>query len=369
MLAALVMALAVLSQTPVVQDGANVLDTAQVSQRLAEVQSATGVTMGVLTLPASGSDLKPTALQFINQRGLGQNSVVIVLSLSPKKVFVQPGSTLAGTFTTGLTTSLVRTSMVPSLRQGDYLGGILSGISAIQENLPTAGTSSPVYVPPSAPRPVLQMAPVQVTASPTEESHVLRNLFLLLLLGGGVFLIVRALRLAAQRRRDEEEAVALRQSQLTHTIYPDSSAPNDSAAAIINGAAATKSGVPQTSQAAPVTGGGTTVINNGGGSNNGLLTGLLLGNVLSRSGPSVVEHHHHDRSGQSGGGGSGSSYTPDSGGGGSSYDDSSSGGGSSYDSDSSGGGSSYDSGGGSSYDSGGGGSFDGGSSGGGGSDF
>jgi uncharacterized membrane protein YgcG len=311
---------AALASSPVVVDQAHLLNDEQtlaVQKEFSEIQKDDHVTMGLFTLPTS-TDIKSQAYQAINQFDLGPNSVVMLVSMQPRKIYIQPGTQLASRFSSSTVDSLVKSSMVPAMGSGRYGDGIIRGVKAVRSTL--------------------------------EDSwHLGWWLFGLLIVGLLGYLFWR---------RTEVIVVRTRFINMHQT-----------------GSYSASGARPVSRYTRRESSGGTTVINNNTG--DGFIEGMLIGDMLNNRGsqsvpavqPSAPSPSYQD-GGSLGGGGASFDDAPDTSGGGSDFGDTS-GGGSSFSDDSGSGSDVGDSSSGGSDFGGGsdsGGSFDGGSSGGG-SDF
>jgi uncharacterized protein len=102
-----------------------------VQQGIQNVQSRTGITLGFVTFAQLDEDPQIVALRTINQWNLGQRSVVLLVSTSPRKIFLQPGPGLSSNFPRDVSENIARNVIAPRLRNGDFAGGVIEGFKAI----------------------------------------------------------------------------------------------------------------------------------------------------------------------------------------------------------------------------------------------
>lgn len=196
----------------VVADEAHLLDDAQrigIEDRIQDVLRRGGVQLCVLTLAdARGRAPKSIAVDTLNAWNAGQNSALLLVCLSPRQLFVQPGTALAVALDEPTASAICRDRIAPLMRSSNPAGAIRAGVDAIAERLgvgaaPANGGAGTVRLAPgpSAPadpgpaRPLAPSgptAPARSTTSTTLESigSTLAGLaFFALLAGGGVSLI------------------------------------------------------------------------------------------------------------------------------------------------------------------------------------
>lgn len=183
-----------------ISDQAQLLSAAQVTELEAlfqDVETRQGVKFGLLTLPALDDDPKAVSVRTLNFWQMSPDSVLLLVSMNPRKVFLQPGNNLQYRFDERTAVGVIRDHIVPALKSGRYGVGILNGFHAVSQRLPGPAVA-PGPNTPSRPEPVAQVADEGLTEGQT---------FLFVLLGafgllGGAFLIRYLLR----RRREDEES-------------------------------------------------------------------------------------------------------------------------------------------------------------------
>ncbi len=142
-----------------VTDAAGVIDPARtrdIERRIADLRSATGAEIAVVTLPTIG-DYAPVDVAVAIGRawGVGAKAAVgdptrnagVVVLLVPRRdndpnsghIFIATGRGIEGIVPDAVA-GRIRDRMVPALRQGDYGAGLLTGVEALSERI-TAGLS------------------------------------------------------------------------------------------------------------------------------------------------------------------------------------------------------------------------------------
>lgn len=122
-----------------VNDYANLLSyeaKARIDNKLAEHEKATTNQVVVLTI----FDLKEEVLEEFSIKvaetwGIGQkdkdNGVLLLISLNDRKLRIEVGYGLEGSLTDYISSSIIRNSIVPYFKSGDYEKGIESGVDSI----------------------------------------------------------------------------------------------------------------------------------------------------------------------------------------------------------------------------------------------
>lgn len=289
---------------------------ARVEHGLQSVRSRANVTLGVITLSNLDEDPQAVAIRAISQWNLGARSAVLLVSMNPKKIFIQPGQALAANFPRSVCENIAKNVIAPRLRSGDFTGGVISGLEAITTR---AEIRSAVHT------------PVTLAVNPeTYDSKLSTGQAVFIFLAVAAFLtfvlvvIRRAMREAkADREREADARRELAASRRKTAAYspPPGYATNR----------------PAVSAPAPAQ---TVVVQN---QNNDLLTGVLIGEAISRPyaapaprySPPAPSYSPPEPSGggsdwgSSSSSGGGSDFSSDFGGG-SSFDSGSSGGGSDW---------------------------------------
>lgn len=269
-----------------ISDGAELLSGSQAQELetlFRDVEARQGVRLGLLTVSNLDDDPKAVSVRTLNYWNMSPDSVLLLISTNPRKVFLQPGSNLQYRFSETTSVGIIRDHIVPALKSGRYGAGILNGFHAISNTLP-----GPVAAPPPntgarpEPRPVTRMDPVLITAPVVAEpSFASQHPFLLFLLISGTILAFALLVRYVLRKRREEELD--RQSEMASFRRTQQALREEETGLVTEGRTrnAGSSAVTGTSGR----GGGTVVNTTVAPSNDGgtsLLTGVLIGEAISR---------------------------------------------------------------------------------------
>ncbi len=118
-----------------IADAAHLLSTDEL--RAAEdaaqaVEKATGARIRVLTL-ADGGGVPPkdTAVRALNEWQAGTRSVVLLIQMNPRELYLQPGTDLAEVFDEPTASSICAQDVAPRMRSGDSAGAVLAGITSV----------------------------------------------------------------------------------------------------------------------------------------------------------------------------------------------------------------------------------------------
>lgn len=240
-----------------ISDQAEMLTGAQmeaVSALFDEVRTEQGVKMGLITFKYLDDSPKSVSVRALNYWNMSPDSVMMLVSFNPRKVFIQPGSNLEYKFDEATSVELIRDNIVPSLRDGKYGAGILHGFRAIRAKISGgAGVSIPEE------RPVV-----------SQEEHNTNPFMIFSLVAISLIAIGLTIKYVLRRRREKEEQAATARAYVRRNKnddYPPHEPPYS------------PSGYLGPAQ------GPTVVTNVNAGSNNGLVTGMLLNETL---------HHNHD---------------------------------------------------------------------------
>ncbi len=127
-------------------DAANILgDTDEVDIRAAieDIRSANGVTICVRTISdANGEDVKHIAVRTLNEWAPGPKSVILLVCLDPRKIYLQPGTDVEALFDEAQSNAIVKANMVTHFKCNNYAAGVLAGLAAVRSRL---SVSIPVH--------------------------------------------------------------------------------------------------------------------------------------------------------------------------------------------------------------------------------
>ena len=126
-----------------VTDAARILDAAQeasLSERLEQLEQATGHQMVVVTVPTLGrQDVAAFAQELGNAWGIGRaekdDGVLLLVAPNERKVRIAVGFGLEKTLPDALCQKIIDDQMLPHFRRGDLPEGIISGAGALLDRL------------------------------------------------------------------------------------------------------------------------------------------------------------------------------------------------------------------------------------------
>ena len=122
-----------------VYDGANIIDPAAeqaLDQRLTQYNRATGRAIVVATVPSLGGDtIEMYAVDLFEKWGIGgketDEGVLLLVAPQERKVRIEAGYGTTGTLTDALSGRIIRNTITPRFKQGDFSGGITAGVGEI----------------------------------------------------------------------------------------------------------------------------------------------------------------------------------------------------------------------------------------------
>jgi uncharacterized protein len=112
-------------------------DSAVITAVASEIKEKTGAEIAILTVKSISpyGSIEEYAVETAEEWGIGEkgkdNGVLIVLSTSERKVRIEVGYGLEGAITDGISGAVIDKYMMPSLKQGDYSGGLKNGALAV----------------------------------------------------------------------------------------------------------------------------------------------------------------------------------------------------------------------------------------------
>jgi uncharacterized protein len=133
-----------------VNDYAQVLDARvrlQLNQLLIRLNEATGAEIAVLTVPSlDGRDIETYATDTYRAWGIGKkgkdNGVLILVALEEREVRIETGYGLEAILPDGKCGEIIRESMIPQFKTGDFARGLIAGSLAVARIVAEdAGTS------------------------------------------------------------------------------------------------------------------------------------------------------------------------------------------------------------------------------------
>ena len=93
--------------------------------------------IGVLMIPTLGSDdsLEEYSLKVARQWGVGDkkksNGVLLLIAKNDRKMRIEVGNGMEGSLTDALASQIIRNTIAPKFRSGDYAGGVEAGVKRI----------------------------------------------------------------------------------------------------------------------------------------------------------------------------------------------------------------------------------------------
>ena len=126
-----------------VYDGANIIDPAAeqaLVQRLTQYNRDTGRAVIVATVPSlEGQTIEMFAVELFETWGIGgeetDEGALLLVAPEEREVRIEAGYGSTPTLTDALSGRIIRNTIVPHFKEGDYTGGIVAGVDAIIEVL------------------------------------------------------------------------------------------------------------------------------------------------------------------------------------------------------------------------------------------
>ncbi|MDP2175854.1 MAG: TPM domain-containing protein [Bacteroidota bacterium] len=126
-----------------VNDFAGILKTEEISNlnaNLKAYEDSTSTQIAIVVEQSlNGSDEFNRSMAFAREWQIGQagknNGVLIYFVIEERKIFIQTADKTQGILTDYLSKLIIEKSILPSFKQGDYYGGLLNGITSIQQAL------------------------------------------------------------------------------------------------------------------------------------------------------------------------------------------------------------------------------------------
>jgi uncharacterized membrane protein YgcG len=144
-----------------VSDEAGILrpeELASIEDFVRSVETRDGVRLAVLTVAdARGASPKDMAVGTLNSWEVGRRSVMLLVCMSPRELFIQPGTELAAIFDGPTSSAICHDTVAPRMRSGDRAGAIRAGLEEIVARLHPSSAIDTVARPPmpsTAPPPV-----------------------------------------------------------------------------------------------------------------------------------------------------------------------------------------------------------------------
>jgi uncharacterized membrane protein YgcG len=114
-------------------------DRASMEREVAAFRTQQNVQIVVLTLgDTNGEDPKSICVRTLNGWNPGPRCVMVFASVTPRKLFIQPGTDLKYIFTEAVSSGICRNTMAPSMKQGNRGAAFLAGIQAVESAFTSA---------------------------------------------------------------------------------------------------------------------------------------------------------------------------------------------------------------------------------------
>ena len=145
-----------------VADGAGILtaDEIRAAEDAAQaLESERHARVVILTIAdADGESPKQIAVRALNEWNVGRRSVLLLIQLNPRQLYLQPGTELAPVFDEATSSGICARIVAPEMKAGRRGAAVLAGIAAISSTLAAPG---PAQLAGTAPIP--RQAPVSVS--------------------------------------------------------------------------------------------------------------------------------------------------------------------------------------------------------------
>jgi uncharacterized membrane protein YgcG len=129
-----------------IHDGAGLLSRAELDSltaRKAQLEQQTGARLVVLTLAtADGESPKSIAVRTLNAWNAGRKSALLLVLISPRELYIQPGTDLAPVFDSAAASSICSGVVAPLMRGGDRSAALRAGLEAIAARIASASDTA-----------------------------------------------------------------------------------------------------------------------------------------------------------------------------------------------------------------------------------
>ena len=123
----------IVDQTKTLSDG----DIARISNLIKAERQKKSLQIGVLMIPTLGNDdsLEEYSLKVARQWGIGDkkksNGVLLLIAKNDRKMRIEIGNSMEGSLTDARASQIIRNTIAPKFRSGDYAGGVEAGVKRI----------------------------------------------------------------------------------------------------------------------------------------------------------------------------------------------------------------------------------------------
>ncbi|HZI14621.1 MAG TPA: TPM domain-containing protein [Myxococcus sp.] len=141
-----------------VHDGAGLLtpeELTALTTRKEQLEQQTGVRLVVLTLASAGGESpKDIAVRTLNEWNAGRKSVLLLVLMSPRELYIQPGTDLATVLDSATASAICSKVVAPRMRGGEQGAALREGLEAIAARAQGSGPPLPQRdLPPGASAP------------------------------------------------------------------------------------------------------------------------------------------------------------------------------------------------------------------------
>ncbi|MEK6794821.1 MAG: TPM domain-containing protein [Spirochaetota bacterium] len=110
----------------------------RIEASLASYDERTSTEIVIVTFKSlEGESLEDVSMRLAEKWKIGKskkdNGVILVFSVAERSVRIEVGYGLEGTITDAVSSSIIRTAIVPKFRTGDFDGGMMDGVEAIMK--------------------------------------------------------------------------------------------------------------------------------------------------------------------------------------------------------------------------------------------
>ena len=145
-----------------VYDGANMIDAAtkaQLDEKLRAYNKETGRAVIVATVPSlDGETIETYAVELYETWGIGgeetDEGALLLVAQEERKIRIEVGYGSTPTLTDAMSGRIIRNTITPAFKQGDFTGGIVAGVAQMIEALdmdPATARAMSVFPVPGAP--------------------------------------------------------------------------------------------------------------------------------------------------------------------------------------------------------------------------
>ena len=122
-----------------INDNAGILSPSkenELERYLAGVENATGVQIGLLTIPSlEGDSLESYSLRVAERWGLGRSGnddgAILLVAMEERKIRIEVGYGLEAVLTDATSGYIIREAIVPNFKSGDFEAGVAGGLQAM----------------------------------------------------------------------------------------------------------------------------------------------------------------------------------------------------------------------------------------------